>query len=145
MSTQLDHRAEDVAQFFYDLTPQERRDRFGLPGGSTIDWLLERIARDANRAAFAARFGGRVVGVLDFVYEERDIEFGILVGSEFRRRGIGSALVRLLLEATCGSGMSLVASCEHTNAPALRMLAKFGFRRRAQGRGTLWLGRPAEV
>ncbi len=58
MSAQLDHRAEDVAQFFYDLTPQERRDRFGLPGGSTIDWLLERIARDANRAAFAARIGG---------------------------------------------------------------------------------------
>jgi len=78
------------------------------------------------------------------VYSERDVEFGIIVSTQFRRRGIGSALVRGLLEQTRGSGLSLLASCDSSNAPALRLLRTFGFRPHAQGAGTLWLVRPCE-
>ena len=90
MPAQKEQRVRDVEEFFHRLTPQELRDRFGLPGGSTVDWLLERLAHDANRAAFVARVGGRVAGVLDCVRDANEIEFGIVIATEFRRRGIGS-------------------------------------------------------
>ncbi|MDB5040437.1 MAG: family acetyltransferase [Candidatus Eremiobacteraeota bacterium] len=139
MPAQSDQRERDVEEFFHHLTPQELRDRFGLPGGSTVDWLLERLAHDANRAAFVARVGGRVAGVLDCVRDANEIEFGIVVATEFRRRGIGSALVRRLLAATDRSGTSLIASCELGNTPALGLLRGLGFRRRALRGGTVWL------
>jgi ribosomal protein S18 acetylase RimI-like enzyme len=143
MPAQSDQRERDVEEFFHHLTPQELRDRFGLPGSSAVDWLLERLARDANRAAFVARVGGRVAAVLDCVRDAGEVEFGLVVGTEFRRRGIGSALVRRLEAATHRSGMSLVASCEWTNTPALALLRGLGFRRRALNGGTVWFERTA--
>jgi ribosomal protein S18 acetylase RimI-like enzyme len=141
MPAQSDQRERDVEEFLHHLTPQELRDRFGLPGGSTVDWLLERLACDANRGAFVARVGGRVAGVLDCVCDADEIEFGLVVGTEFRRRGIGSTLVRRLQAAADALEMSLVASCELQNTPALALLRGLGFRRRALSGGTLWLER----
>jgi ribosomal protein S18 acetylase RimI-like enzyme len=141
MPVQSHHRERDVAEFFRRLTPQELRDRFGLPGGSAVDWLLERLAHDDNRAAFVARVGGRVAGVLDCVRDADEIEFGIIVATEFRRRGIGSALVRRLLTAARGPRISLIASCEPANTPALELLRALGFRRRTPGGGMIWLER----
>jgi ribosomal protein S18 acetylase RimI-like enzyme len=145
MLAQADRREGDVEEFFHQLTPQELRDRFGLPGGSAVDWLLERLVHDANRAAFVARVGGRVVGVLDCVRDADEIEFGIVVGTAFRRRGIAVALVRRLLAATRATGMTIVASCDLANTPALTLLRGLGFRRRALSGGTVWLERSSDA
>jgi putative acetyltransferase len=87
-----------------------------------------------ERAVLLAVHRGRVVGHLDISREEsgatRHIaSLGMAVAADWRRRGVGSALMAEAIRWACEAGVEKVALSVYPDNDAARALyAKFGFR-----------------
>jgi RimJ/RimL family protein N-acetyltransferase len=121
---------ESIAIFLRDTTAEDRYWRFGNVGSESVNWLVERMRTDASRGAYVAKSGGRLIGLLDFVTIQEEIEFGVLVHSSRRRQGVASHLVRSFLDDVAGSRPEarIVAYCDLENYGALRLMQTAGLR-----------------
>ena len=67
------------------------------------------------------------------------VENSLYVAPEQRRRGIGSALLPVLIQRAAERGLhTMIAGIDATNEASLRLHAKFGFERVAQFREVGW-------
>jgi RimJ/RimL family protein N-acetyltransferase len=92
------------------------------------DWVGFALGHKLNLAAFSP--AERVVGHCFLVADKAgSAELAMFVHQEFRRRGVGTALVKAALEWGCVAGLRRVwtlTSCD--NQAALRVQRKCGFR-----------------
>jgi RimJ/RimL family protein N-acetyltransferase len=109
-----------ASAFVRSWTSDERYARFWSPGESAAAWLIDRLASASHRA-FIAREGDEYVGLLDCVVTPNEIDFGVFVRGERRRRTIGTRLVRTLI-ALGASERRIVAQCRIDNAAAVALL-----------------------
>jgi len=104
---------------------------FGLPPYSAEarrQWIVVALKNEVNVVAFAA--GGAAVGHCFLVADpEGSAEIAIFVRQEYRRRGVGKALVRSALERGAAAGIRRVWSITSPeNRAALRLQQSCGFR-----------------
>jgi ribosomal-protein-alanine N-acetyltransferase len=99
----------------------------------TIPWSEESFEKEIkeNNLAFyiVAEIGGRLVGYAGLwrVANEGHIT-NVAVHPDFRRRGIGEALVSVLLSHTIKNGIrSHTLEVRASNEPAISLYSKFGF------------------
>ena len=125
--------------YYYDICCQEDTDGFSftlqrraLPEPvekSFTDKLLEPWLEEPR--LFAARMGGKGLGLLGQSHEPRDHRMGgsnIWGGEGPRRTGVGSALMeRAVEEARAAGARSLVLETQSCNDPAIRFYRKHGF------------------
>jgi len=116
----------ETSAFIHSWTTEERYARFWSTGESAATWLLERLADESAHRAFIAREGPAYVGLLDFVVTPDEIDFGIFVRAERRRRAIGTRLVRTLVALTAAE-RRIVAQCRSENAAAVALLRACNF------------------
>jgi len=96
-------------------------------------WSEESFGKEImeNRLAFyiVAEIDGRMVGYAGLwcIADEGHIT-NVAVHPDFRRRGIGEALVSVLLQHTAENGiLSHTLEVRASNAPAISLYKKFGF------------------
>lgn len=133
-------------------------ERDGIATEPPVD-VEERAALFARPAevSIVADADGRIVGMLGVEVSRFGFgELGMLVDSEWRGRGVGSALVRAAIERARGQGLhKLCLEVFPTNTAAIGLYRKFGFveegRRSKHYRrasGELWdaivMGRPLD-
>ena len=114
------------------------------------DWL-SRVAAEGH--VLVAEIDGRVVGQLGLHVQtaprRRDVgSFGMAVHDAFHGRGVGSALMRAMIElADNWLGLRRIELEVYTdNAPGVRLYEKFGFV--VEGTGRAWArrhGKPVDV
>jgi RimJ/RimL family protein N-acetyltransferase len=121
---------DSIAALLRDTTAEDRYWRFGNVGSESVKWLVERMRAEASRGAYVAKSSGRLIGLLDFVTIQEEIEFGVLVHSSRRRQGVASFLVRSFLGDVARSQPEarIVAYCDLENYVALRLLQTAGLR-----------------
>ncbi|WP_422369242.1 bifunctional acetate--CoA ligase family protein/GNAT family N-acetyltransferase [Pelagibius sp.] len=129
---------------FRDLDPEDVRMRFHTPIGSMPDAMLARLtqldyAREMALAAFAqpptkapgkAGDGHEGLGVVRLAADpdNRRAEFAILVRSDNKRRGLGSAMMRAILDYAADRGIGEVwGSVLAANTAMLSLCRKLGF------------------
>jgi GNAT superfamily N-acetyltransferase len=122
-----EHRLDRVVFFFRSLPSRDLVARFGLPGSSPVEWLIERLATEPQRGVLAARSGDSIVGVTDHTHAGCAIEFGVVVDPTHRRRGIGSALIAALREHAERCREPLLAHTNRANFAAISCLLRNGF------------------
>jgi len=128
-------RLEDaprVQAFVRRLSPESRRRRFFAPINELTPRALERATTgngpdDLNLAAFDA--AGRVVGLAQYAVEDGvSAEFGVVIDDALQRSGLGTRLVRRLLESARERGLdTLNGVVLYDNWPMLSLAAKLGF------------------
>lgn len=97
----------------------------------------ERELRNHNSYYFAARHEGRLVGYIGMwvVVDEAHITT-LAVHPGCRRRGVGSHLLRLLIEHACQRGAArMTLEVREQNLPAISMYRAFGFQQTGVLRG----------
>lgn len=129
-------RPEDAAAHktaFASLTPEDIRFRFFSAIG---DLSAEQIARmtsidyDREMALIAVREAtGETLGVARLVRMDNDeAEYAIIVPGALKRKGVGSVLMRRLLDWARGQGIrSVVGDVLADNHPMLAFVARLGF------------------
>ena len=93
----------------------------------------ERYARTAARAAFVVQFDGDTPVACGSLAIEGKFAgiFGMVTATEFRGRGVATAIVdKLLNDARAAGAETAYLQVEAGNAPARRAYSKFGFRDR---------------
>jgi len=100
----------------------------------SLDERRRRLEPDPNSHRLAATIDGRVVGMLGLHLERgprrRDVaSIGMAVHDDFQGQGVGSALMRALIELADGwYGVRRLELTVYTdNAPAVHLYEKFGF------------------
>lgn len=128
--------ADAVQAFVRRLSPESRRRRFFMPINELTPRQLERITtgggvHDLNLAAFDA--AGRIAGLAQYALEEDGAaEFGVVVDDALQRSGLGTRLVRVLIERARARGLpALRGLVMYDNRPMLELAAKLGFELRA--------------
>jgi GNAT superfamily N-acetyltransferase len=104
---------------------------FGLPprrAEARSEWVGVALCHKVNLAAFSP--AGAVVGHCFLAADKAgSAELAIFVHQEFRRRGVGTALVKAALESEGVAGLRRVWTLTPSdNRAALRMQMKSGFR-----------------
>jgi GNAT superfamily N-acetyltransferase len=103
----------------------------GLPpfrAESRREWIGGALNHDVNVAAFSP--AGEIIGHCFLAPDKQcSAELAIFVHQEFRRRGVGTALVKAALEWACAAGLRRVWSITPSeNRAALRLQQSCGFR-----------------
>jgi ribosomal protein S18 acetylase RimI-like enzyme len=111
----------------------DRHLRFGSACDSAGQWLIDAFEAGGHDG-LVARENGDLVALLDFVRDEREMEFGVFVDARHRRCGLGRTLVETLL-ARCPPQERVVAHCRRTNAAAVALLWGTGFTLEAESHG----------
>ncbi len=122
---QAENDVAGVQRFIAGWCRNDRYDRFGSQNDAVACWLIERFGLGSQRG-LVARAGAEIVALLDFAKSGRVHEVGLFVASGCRRAGIGTALLRRLVERE-EAGLTLVAECRRGNVPATSFLAACGF------------------
>jgi RimJ/RimL family protein N-acetyltransferase len=94
------------------------------------DWIGRALNHDMNLAAFSP--AGEIIGHC-FLGEETQCsaELAIFVHQDFRRRGLGTALVKAALQWACNAGLGRVWTMTSSdNRAVFRLLQRCGFRLR---------------
>lgn len=121
----------------YDVPAMARieRDSFGSP------WSAEEITKDVNAGGnvyvAVAECGGEKAGYGEIrnIAGEAQI-YNIAIAPEFRREGIGEALLRHMIEKAEGDGCSLVTlEVRSDNDAAMALYKKLGFREVGRRKG----------
>jgi RimJ/RimL family protein N-acetyltransferase len=148
-------RAGDAAAMA-ELFAAVARERDGIATEPPVD-IAERTALFERSAvgSVVAVASGRVVGMIHVEVSRHGFgEFGMLVSRDWRRHGVGSALVRAAIDWAAGRGLhKLCLEVFAHNTAAIALYRKLGFveegRRARQYRrasGELWdsivMGRP---
>jgi RimJ/RimL family protein N-acetyltransferase len=91
-------------------------------------WIGEALSNRVNLAAFSP--AGEVVGHCFLVEDDNgSAELAVFVHQKFRRRGIGTALVKAALAAKTAAGLQRIwALTASDNMAAIRLQLKCGFR-----------------
>jgi GNAT superfamily N-acetyltransferase len=105
----------------------------GLPPVKTEvrrEWIGRALSQALNLAAFSP--AGEIVGHCFLVTDDSgSAEMALFVHQQFRRRGIGRALLKAALNWAAAVGVGRVWSLTSSdNKPALRLQLNCGFRRR---------------
>ena len=117
----LDDATKTSAQRFIESwSIDDVYDRFGTLGSNAREWLTTELLR-GERPALVALHADRVVGLLDYVYAQGAIHFGIVVDSRYRRSSIGSHLLAALLRLKTPAH-PVAAECRIDNRPAVALL-----------------------
>lgn len=124
--------AAGVQAFVRGLSPETRRKRFFGPIAELSPEQLERLTScaSANHLNLLALDPGyEIVGMAQCVTtEDAEAEFALLVADAWQRRGIGTALYRMLLQHARKRGLALLNGFVLTdNRPMLGFAAKLGF------------------
>jgi len=94
---------------------------------------LRAIRRYSNAAVFVAEDGGRIVGRLSIARDQHAAsrhvaDLGLMVAASYRRRGIGTALLRAAVEWARTSGVrKLELHVFPYNEAAIALYEQFGF------------------
>ena len=117
----LDDTTKASAQRFIESwSIDDVYDRFGTLGSNAREWLTTELLR-GERPALVALHANRVVGLLDYVYAQGAVHFGIVVDSHYRRTFIGTNLLVALLRLK-SPAHSIAAECRVDNRPAVALL-----------------------
>lgn len=122
----MDYVITDAAERQLDAIEAIERECFSTP------WTREQLATQLSgeRHVFlAAELGGQVAGYVGMMHvlDEGYIS-NVAVGGEFRRRGIGDALIEALLSRCESLGLVFVTlEVRRSNAPARALYEKHGF------------------
>ena len=130
-------RPEDAAlypDFFADVTPEDRRLRFFGPIAHVTDDMIERFTHyDPNTAmAFIAldAADGKMLGVVR-LHDDADGtggEFAVLVRSSLKGHGLGSLLMKHIIDYARDQGLARVhGQVLAENTTMLRMAEELGF------------------
>ena len=124
--------AAEVQAFVRRLSMESRRMRFFAPINELTPHQLERVTAggapdDLNLAAFDV--AGRIVGLAQFaVKDDASAEFGVVVDDALQRSGLGTRLIRRLLERARARGLAALQGLVlGDNWPMLSLAAKLGF------------------
>ena len=108
-----------------------------------VSWF--KAKQEQGLPVLVAEDGGAIVGFASYgpfrpwpAYLH-SVENSLYVAPEQRRRGIGSALLPVLIQRAAERGLhTMIAGIDATNEASLRLHAKFGFERVAQFREVGW-------
>ena len=108
-----------------------------------VAWF--KAKQEQGLPVLVAEDGGAIVGFASYgpfrpwpAYLH-SVENSLYVAPEQRRRGIGSALLPVLIQRAAERGLhTMIAGIDATNEASLRLHAKFGFERVAQFREVGW-------
>jgi acetyltransferase len=116
--------------FFDRLHRHDVRWRFGGPRSSGDCLLPDRVATRPSLAFAAARPSGEILGVLNIEYlDPATAEIALIVRSDLKRRGIGSALLSHTMRWSKAAGLRrLVGHVMAENKVMLRLAIAAGFR-----------------
>jgi GNAT superfamily N-acetyltransferase len=123
--------AELERRFIEGLSPQSRRFRFLEAMKSPSDALLKQMTQidPTTDAAYVALLGSgsaeREIGVARFSArpDGNDCEFAVTVSDEWQHKGLGSALMRRLIETARGRGIESMHSSDAADNEAMRKFA----------------------
>lgn len=128
-------RREDAPQvqaFVRRLSPEARFRRFFAPVNELTERQLERVTTgsgpdDVSLAAFDD--AGRIVGLAQYAVENGEsAEFGVVVDDRLQRSGLGTRLIRELIEHAHARGLAALNGLVlYDNWPMLSLAAKLGF------------------
>ena len=115
----------------------DARDLLALRAGARPDRDLPPAARDLNVTHYVAKARGRILGFAQLVRRAPDCQpyggyglFSLRVKTRYRGMGIGSTLVRHVMEQAEGEGASeLFVNVFADNRPSLELFRKLGFER----------------
>lgn len=100
----------------------------------TLPWSREALSYDIlendNAFVLVAEYEGEFMGYADIwtVLDEADLN-SIAVNTDFRRKGIGEALVMAMAELVAKIGVSIInLEVRVSNAPAIGLYKKYGFK-----------------
>jgi len=118
-------------RFIEGLSPQSRRFRFLEAMKSPSDALLKQLTviDPATDAAYVAVLGSgneeREIGVARFSARPGgdDCEFAVTVGDEWQHKGLGSALMKRLIETARARGIESMHSSDAADNAAMRKFA----------------------
>ena len=124
------------------LSPETIRMRFFAPRGMTADQMRYFTELDHDRRfAFVAETAGRIVGVSRFDRDDDDpatAEFAVLVEDAEQGRGIGTVLLRALLEPAADLGVTgFVGEVLRENRSMLSVLRDAGLEPAFSGGGSI--------
>jgi len=126
------HDATDIERIVNSVASEKI---FIVPDKSRKDWdkAIEDIKRRKS-LIIVALANERIVGMAHlvkgrFVKNEHVSELGILVLKDFRRKGIGTSMMKCLMDwAEKQSGLNKISlTVFATNKPAIELYKKFGF------------------
>ncbi|MFD6563017.1 oxidoreductase [Micromonospora profundi] len=137
--------AEDLAavvQLHDDCSERSRHQRY-LGGSMPSPNRLRRLLEPGRGTTLLAVGGDRagtdrqVIAMANLVAEGHEAEAALLVRDDWQRRGVGSALLRRLLEQAERNDCSAVLFHAHAqNVPMLRTIARIGRRTSVQRHGS---------
>lgn len=113
-----------------DAAAMEKLQKANFSHGATQDMLLRQLA-EVRSTVFVAEYAAEIVGFADFssVLDEGYIG-SVVVREDFRRRGIGWALLAALIEDARGRELSFLSlEVRRDNLPAITLYESAGFRR----------------
>ena len=118
--------ARAMAQIFAEVA--QERDGIATEPPVDIDERAEQFARSAAGSVVALA-GDRVIGMIHVEVSRHGFgEFGMLVGRDWRGRGVGSALVRAAIDWSRSQGLhKLCLEVFAHNAAGIAMYRKCGF------------------
>ncbi|CDX39054.1 hypothetical protein MPLSOD_340145 [Mesorhizobium sp. SOD10] len=116
--------------FLSRLCSHDVRWRFGGPRLSGACLLPARVAGRRSLAFAAANMSGEILAILNVEYlDPATAEIALVVRSDLKRRGIGSALLRHVMRWTRAAGLRrLVGHVMSDNRIMLRLALAAGFR-----------------
>lgn len=100
----------------------------------TMPWSEESLRYDIlendNAFVIVAEYEGEFAGYADIwaILDEADLN-SIAVSTDFRRKGIGEAIVLAMIEMLEGNGVALInLEVRVSNVPAISLYKKYGFK-----------------
>ncbi|HZM32848.1 MAG TPA: GNAT family N-acetyltransferase [Burkholderiales bacterium] len=119
--------AEAVQEFVRGLSLQSRRERFFAPVSELTPGQLARVVSGPGLSV-AAWHRGRIIGLAEYAPRAADAEFAVVVADDWRGRGLGEALVSVLVAQARSAGIQAFAGLTLAGNRAMRALArKLGF------------------
>jgi GNAT superfamily N-acetyltransferase len=121
-----------LAELFANLTPEDRRFRFLTSVNVVGHEVLERLTNvDHDRTEdFLAFDGGRLVAAATFAADQgkQRAEVAISVHPDYKRRGVGWALLGYVTQQAKAKGIGLIESVEsRDNIEAIKLEEEMGF------------------
>jgi RimJ/RimL family protein N-acetyltransferase len=136
---------DGLAAAFERLSDRTRHLRFLGPkprlSSSELTYLTEIDHRSHDALVAIESASGRIVGVARYAAMRGEVgsaDLAVVVADEWQGRGLGTRLVRELLERAAANGVKrVVATTLHENRAARGMLRRLGFRTSALAGGVV--------
>jgi ribosomal protein S18 acetylase RimI-like enzyme len=136
---------EFMVQLFLRLAVQRNPNREGLNVEAIVqgtrEATLDQVRGDVkDSTTYVIEFDGRSVGRLRVVRTAEQIEIaGIQVLPDDQRCGIGTAVIRALMQEGKQKGLPVVLQVEKDNPDAKRLYLRLGFEPQGETSDTVWM------